>query len=90
MIHPLVVEMVLAAPNPTPEQPPGTEGITTMLNWLAWAAIVGDLAGFLGCAAKLGIAAFTGRATEAGIGLVIAVVASIIAAGAGTILQAVV
>ena len=65
MIHPLVVELVLAVPNPTPEQPPGTEGITTMLNWLAWAAIVGGLAGFLGCAAKLGVAAFTGRATEA-------------------------
>ena len=34
-------------PNPEPEQPPGTEGVSTLINWLAWGALILGLAGFL-------------------------------------------
>ena len=27
-------------PNPEPEQPPGTEGVSTLINWLAWGALI--------------------------------------------------
>ena len=37
-------------PNPEPEQPPGTEGVSTLINWLAWGALILGLAGFLASA----------------------------------------
>ena len=27
-------------PNPEPEQPPGTEGVSTLINWLAWGCLL--------------------------------------------------
>lgn len=27
---------ILALPEPTPEQPPGTEGLSTVMNWIMW------------------------------------------------------
>ena len=48
-------------PNPEPEQPPGTEGVSTLINWLAWGALILGLAGFLASAGYLAFAAFTGR-----------------------------
>ena len=47
-------------PNPNPEQPPGTDGFTTLLNWIAWGVIVLGLAGFLASAGYLAFASFTG------------------------------
>ena len=47
--------------NPTPEQPPGTDGILTVLNWISWIVIVAGMAGFLISAGTLAFAAFTGR-----------------------------
>ena len=40
-------------PNPEPEQPPGTEGVSTLINWLAWGALILGLAGFLASAGYL-------------------------------------
>ena len=55
------IDLVANIPNPTPEQPPGTEGFTTILNWIAWAVILLVIAGFLASAGFLAFAAFTGR-----------------------------
>ena len=43
-------------PDPSPEEPPGVEGVTTVLNWLSWGVIVLGVAGFLVSAGYLAFA----------------------------------
>lgn len=74
-------------PNPTPEQPPGTEGFTTILNWLAWAVIIMGVAGFLASAGFLAFASFTGREINGVKGLIISLIVCILAISAGTIIN---
>ncbi|GAA1495384.1 hypothetical protein [Paeniglutamicibacter kerguelensis] len=74
-------------PNPTPEQPPGTEGFTTILNWIAWAVIMLGVAGFLASAGFLAFAAFTGREIQGFKGLVICLVVCVLAVAAGSIIN---
>jgi hypothetical protein len=74
-------------PDPTPEQPPGTEGITTLLNWLSWIVIIMGMAGFLISAGYLAFASFTGREINGFKGLVIAIIVCILATGAGAIMR---
>jgi len=78
---------VVALPNPTPQQPPGTEGIITVLNWLSWIVIVAGLAGFLISAGTLAFAAFTGREVNSFKGLVLAIIVCVLASAAGVIIQ---
>ncbi|MCB7138247.1 hypothetical protein [Cellulosimicrobium marinum] len=73
-------------PNPTPEAPPGVDGISTLLNWLAWGVIILGLAGFLASAGYLAFAAFTGREIQGFKGLAISILVCILASAAGTIL----
>lgn len=74
-------------PNPTPEQPPGTEGFTTILNWIAWAVIIMGIAGFLASAGFLAFASFTGREINGVKGLIISLIVCILAISAGTIIN---
>lgn len=74
-------------PNPKPEQPPGTEGFTQILNWITWGVIVLGLAGFLCSAGFLAFASFTGREINGFKGLVIAIIVCILATAAGGIIQ---
>lgn len=74
-------------PNPTPEQPPGTEGFLTVLNWVSWIMIIGAVAGFIISAGYLAFAAWTGRETHGFKGLTLAIVAAILVGGAGGIMQ---
>lgn len=74
-------------PNPTPEQPPGTEGFTTILNWIAWAVIILGVAGFLCSAGFLAFASFTGREINGFKGLIISLIVCILAISAGTIIN---
>ncbi|MFC0247003.1 hypothetical protein ACWG8W_12330 [Citricoccus zhacaiensis] len=74
-------------PNPTPEQPPGTEGITTLLNWISWIVIIIGVAGFLASAGSLVFAAFTGREIQGIKGLAIAIIVCGLATGAGAIMR---
>jgi len=76
-----------ALPNPTPEQPPGTEGFITVLNWVSWIMIIGAVAGFLISAGYLAFAAWTGREINGFKGLVLAILAAILIGGAGGIMQ---
>lgn len=80
-------EALSALPNPNPEQPPGTEGFTTLLNWIAWGVIVLGLAGFLAAAGYLAFAAFTGREINGFKGLVICIIVCILATAAGGIMN---
>lgn len=73
-------------PNPTPEQPPGTEGITTLLNWIAWIVIVLGVAGFLASAGSLAYAAFSGGEVRSLKGLALAIIVCGLATGAGAIM----
>lgn len=90
----MLLETLMAAqnlagvlPNPVPEQPPGTEGITTLLNWISWIVIVLGVVGFLSSAGYLGVAAFTGREVQGFKGLALSIVVCILAVGAGAIMQ---
>ncbi|WP_258059281.1 hypothetical protein [Clavibacter michiganensis] len=74
-------------PNPTPEQPPGTEGLLTVLNWISWIVIIGGVAAFLVAAGTLAWAAHTGRESNSFKGLLLAIVSGILAAAAGGIMQ---
>lgn len=82
-----VPDFISALPNPNPEQPPGTEGFTTVLNWIAWGVIVLGLVGFLCSAGFLALASLTGREIQGFKGLVIAIIVCILATGAGAIMQ---
>jgi hypothetical protein len=75
-----------ALPQIDPEQPPGTEGFTTLLNWIAWGVIVLGLAGFLASAGYLAFASFTGREINGFKGLVICIIVCILATAAGSII----
>lgn len=79
---------ILAAnlPDISPEQPPGTDGFTTLLNWIAWGVIILGLAGFLASAGYLAFASFTGREITGFKGLVISIIVCILATAAGAIL----
>lgn len=73
-------------PDPQPEQPPGTDGITTVINWVAWIALIAGVVGFLISAASLAVAAFSGRESNSFKGLVLSVVVCILVGAAGGIL----
>lgn len=75
-------------PNITPEQPPGTDGLTTALNWLSWIIIIIGVAGFLVSAGTLAFAALTGREFNSAKGLGLSIIVCILATAAGVILQA--
>ena len=81
------IDIAASIPNPTPEQPPGTEGFTTILNWIAWAVIIMGVAGFLVSAGFLAFASFTGREINGFKGLIISLIVCILAISAGTIIN---
>lgn len=39
--------IVSALPDPAPQQPPGTEGITTILGWAKWVGLVAAILAFI-------------------------------------------
>lgn len=74
-------------PNPRPEQPPGTEGVMTLLNWGSWGGIITGLAVFIGGAIYLGWSAFTGREAK-GVKIVfVGMVVAILVSAAGGIIR---
>ena len=81
----LMPESALALPDLDPEQPPGTEGFTTVLNWIVWGVIILGLAGFLCSAGYLAFASFTGREIQGFKGLIIAIIVCILATAASAI-----
>lgn len=82
-----LINVIGVVPDVTPEQPPGTEGFNTLLNWLSWAAIICGVAGFLVAAGFLAFASYTGREINGFKGLVIAIIVCILATAVGAILR---
>lgn len=75
-------------PNPTPVQPPGTEGVNTFLNYLAWGGIIAGFIGFLVSCILLAVAAF-GHGTQRGFqGIAISLFVCILVTATGAIMQA--
>jgi len=56
---------VAAVPNPAATQPPGTAGLTTLLNWGAWVVTLLCVAGVLLVAAKMAVSHRRGEGSEA-------------------------
>ena len=87
----IVLDALLAlpgtVPNPTPEQPPGTEGIITFMNCVSWIMIIGAVIGFLISAGTLAFAALTGREVNSFKGLALSIVAAVLVGSAGAIMQ---
>lgn len=74
---------ILAQINPTPTQPPGTEGLGTLINWLAWGATFAAVAGLLITAALMALSHRRGEGSEhmSRLGMVLGACVIIAAAG---------
>lgn len=81
-----VTNMAGVLPDPQPEQPPGTDGITTIINWITWLCLIAGVIGFLVSAGYLAFASFTGREINGVKGLVISIFVCVLVTAAGTIL----
>lgn len=55
---------VLSAPQPGQTQPPGTQGLLTMLNWGGWLVSLACVAGILVCAAMMALKHRRGETSE--------------------------
>lgn len=53
-----------SVPNPSPVQPPGTGGITTLLNWLKWIALAISVGGIMAAGAMMSIQSRRGEGGE--------------------------
>lgn len=74
-------------PQPTPEAPPGSEGFLTILNWVFWLVLVAAVAGFLIQIGLLIYNAIQGNAIRGFAGILICIVAAILAGSAVAILN---
>lgn len=80
------IGLAAVLPDPQPEQPPGTGGITTVINWITWLCLIAGVIGFLVSAGYLAFASFTGREINGVKGLVISIIVCILVTAAGAIL----
>lgn len=78
---------ILAIPQPTPEAPPGSEGFLRVLNWIFWIVLVAAVAGFLIQVGMLIYNAIRGNAIQGFVGILICVIAAILAGSAVAILN---
>jgi hypothetical protein len=74
-------------PQPHPVQPPGTDAILTVLNWMSYGCLILALGGFLAAAGSLAVAHHTGRPVDSFKGLAYAVGSAILVGAAGLIMQ---
>ena len=82
-----VLTPLATGPNVTPEQPPGTEGLTTSLNWVSWFVIFAGVFGFLISAGMLVVSSVTGREFASAKGLFLSIIGCILAVAVGGIMQ---
>lgn len=80
-LHPLV--------DTTPQAPPGTSQIATIIKWVAWGVGIMCFLGFLGGVAYLAVGALTGRETHGLKAILCALVAAVLLGAAGAIIGAV-
>ncbi|VTR76034.1 hypothetical protein [Cellulomonas hominis] len=87
LLNEAIIRTASILPDPTPEQPPGTEGVQTLLNWLSWGVMIVGFGVFLGGAGVLGAAAFSGREAKGVKIIVIGMIVGILASAAGAIMR---
>lgn len=90
MANPSLLLAPLAMPitQPVPTQPPGLQGVATILGWTAWIVMAICLAAFIIAAGRIAMAYRNGE-VEGAKGAVLAIVGSILVGGATAIFQAV-
>ncbi|GAB4097698.1 hypothetical protein GCM10028787_31730 [Brachybacterium horti] len=74
-------------PQPTPEAPPGSDGFLRVLNWIFWIVLLAAVAGFLIQIGMLIYNAIRGNAIQGFVGILICIVAAILAGSAVAILN---
>lgn len=74
-------------PNPNAQQPPGVQGLVTLVNYAAWAFTLVCVVAIIIAAGKLAIAHQRGE--QPGTGIVMVLIAAVIGTSAGPILNAV-
>lgn len=74
-------------PDPRPEQPPGMEGFTTILNWISWGVLMVAVAGFLVSLGMIVIGAIQGRDMHGMKGLIVSLVVCIALGAVGAIMR---
>ncbi|MGO3313071.1 MAG: hypothetical protein ACTIMA_04805 [Brachybacterium tyrofermentans] len=79
--------LLAGVPQPTPEAPPGSDGFLTILNWVFWMVLLAAVAGFLIQIGMLIYNAIRGNAIQGFVGILICVVAAILAGSAVAILN---
>ena len=77
--------------DPSPEQPPGMDGLTTIVNFVAWGVVLVCLLGALGAIGMIGASVYNGRGNSEGFkGLLLALVACVMVGALGGIIGTVV
>ncbi|GGC17736.1 hypothetical protein [Cellulomonas carbonis] len=84
MLDSLTAAVITTIPNPTPVQPPGTEGLLDIMGWVKWVALAICIIGLIVAGAMMAIQSRRGEGGEhAGkIGMALGGVIVISAAGA--------
>jgi len=85
----LRTEIYLAQFNVTPQAPPGTQGITRVINYVAWGATAVCLVGFILAAATMGIKHGRGEDLPGMKGIALALLATVLIGGASAIVGSV-
>lgn len=83
-------DVLAAIPDPGQGiQPPDTAGLTTILGWAAWCVFAAIVAGVLIQAGRMGLAHRRGESVEVTGGLVLALIAAVVAGAASSLVGAV-
>lgn len=80
---------LLAQISITPVQPPGTEGLNTIINFLAWGAFAVCLVGFIGAGAGMAVKHHRGEEMASMKGLGLSLVGTVLIGAATAIVGAV-
>jgi len=84
------VTLAAAGPPPTkPEQPPGMENVTKVLNWIAWGVTILCVVGIFMVGGKMAISHRNGEGLEAGSGLGKVLIACILVGAASGLVGAI-
>lgn len=75
--------------NISPVQPPGTQGLNTVINYVAWGAFAVCLVGFVVAAATMAFAHHQGREAGSMKGLAMALLGTVLVGGASAIVGSV-
>lgn len=78
--------MASGLPNPTPERPPGMEGLDTLLNWAQFIGFVVAIGGLIVAGAMLAINLRSGQGSDEGVMLTKPIIGSLVIAAAGAII----